>query len=307
MPNSCNKSKAVIIGAGSVGATVAYTLAIKMLVSEIVLIDVNKDKAVGEAMDLRHGLSYYEDMNIYAGEYEDCEGADYIIITAGAKQKPGETRIQLTDTNKNILNSIMQECLKYNKEAFYILISNPVDILTYNALKLSGLPKNQIFGTGTALDTSRLKYLLSKELGVSSSNIHAYIIGEHGDSSLPVYSHANIAGIPIKDFEGCTDEVLEACFEKAKNAAYEVIKRKGATFYAIALVVSEFIQIMQYDQKTIMPVSTMLEGEYGLTDICLGVPSIIGAKGVEKVIDLKLNDLEAKQLQDCANNIRQYL
>lgn len=303
----CKGSKAVIVGAGNVGATIAYTLAVKMLVEEIVLIDANADKAMGEVMDLQHGQAYYETLNVIAGTYEDCKGADYIIITAGAKQNPGETRLDLTERNKGILNSIMTEALKYNKDAYYILVANPVDILTYTALKTSGLPKNQVFGTGTSLDTSRFKYLIGQELNISPSNVHAYIIGEHGDGSLPVISHAHVGGVPIQKFEGFDKKKIEELYNKTRDAAYEVINKKGATFYAIALVTSEIIQAIEYDQKKIIPVTTLLEGEYGKKDVCVGVPCVIGKKGVEKVVELELSKDESMMLDYCVENLKKYL
>lgn len=307
MKARCKGSKAVIIGAGNVGATIAYTLAVKMLVEEIVLIDANADKAMGEAMDLQHGQAYYETLKVTSGTYEDCADANYIVITAGAKQNPGETRLDLTERNKGILNAILTETLKYNKEAFYILVSNPVDILTYNAIKMSGLSKNQVFGTGTSLDTSRFKFLIGKELGISPANIHAYIIGEHGDGSLPVISHAHVGGVPIQQFEGFDEKKVGELYNKTRDAAYEVIKKKGATYYAIALVTSEIIQAIEYDQKRIIPVTTLLEGEYGKQNVCVGVPCIIGKNGVEKVIELELSKDESMMLDYCVENLQKFL
>lgn len=302
-----NKSKVAIIGAGNVGATIAYTLALEMLVQEIVLIDRDHDKALGEVMDLKHGQTYYDSLKVNAGDYKDCADADYIVITAGAKQNPGETRLDLTTRNKEIIKSIVNSCLEYNDNAYYILVSNPVDILTYETLKVTGLPRNRVFGTGTSLDTSRFKYLIGQELGVSPSNVHAYIIGEHGDGSLPVISHAHIGGVPIQSFSNFDEKKIEELYNKTKNAAYEVISKKGATYYAIALVTAEIIQSIEYDQKKIIPVSTLLDGEYGHKDVCVGVPCVIGENGVEKIIELELSKEEQELLDFSVSNLKKFL
>lgn len=307
MSHRNNSTKATIIGAGNVGATIAYTLALKMIVQEIVIIDANKEKAEGEVMDLMHGQAYFQSLKISAGDYKDCKDSDYIIITAGAKQNPGETRLELTDRNKKILKSILSETKKYAPNAFYILVSNPVDILTYEAIKYLGAPRNHVFGTGTSLDTSRFKYLIGKEMGVSPSNIHAYIIGEHGDSSLPVISHAQIGGIPIQKYKNFKRSKIEELYNKTRDAAYEVISKKGATYYAIALVVSEIVQAIEYDQKKIIPLSTLLQGEYGHKDVCVGVPCVVGKGGIESVLELDLDSEENAMLEYCVNNLKKHL
>lgn len=300
----CHQSKLAIIGAGRVGTSLAYAAMIRKIVSEIVLIDRSRDKAKGEAMDLNHGLAYVEPIKVYDGDYSDLSGADYIVVTAGASQNSGETRLDLTRRNIEILKSIIPQILKYNIDAKIILVSNPVDILTYAALKLSGLPKNQIFGSGTSLDTSRFKFLLGQELGVSPDSVDAYIIGEHGDSEVAVYSSGDIAGIALKDFKGFSRATMKKIYEKTKNAAYEVIKYKGSTHYAIGLVLTEIIEALQHNEHKVMPVSTLLQGEFGIKDVCLSLPAVIGANGIERVMEIPLDKEEQKALEKSADILK---
>jgi len=298
-------SKAVIIGAGRVGTTLAYSLSIQLIVSEIVLIDLDRDKAKGEAMDLNHGLSYYENINIYAGDYSDCKDADYIIITAGVAQKPGQTRLDVAKQNVEIMKKIVPSILEHNTEARLILVSNPVDILTYATLKISGLPKNQVFGTGTMLDTARFRFLLGKHFDVGPSSVHAFIIGEHGDTELPVMSSANIAGIPLDRMHQYDEDKINEIFEKTKNAAYEVIKFKGSTFYAIGMVTTEILQSMEHDQNKVFPVSVLMDGQFGISDICLSLPSVVNKAGVQEVLELGLNTKEIEKLKKSADKLKE--
>ena len=297
-------SKLVVIGTGRVGSTFAYAAMIRKLVSEIVLVDINKEKAKGEVMDLNHAMSLAETLNIRAGDYKDCKGADYIVITAGASQKPGETRLDLVKKNTAIMKSIVPSILKYNKKAKFIIVSNPVDILTYAFLKISKLPRNQVFGSGTTLDTSRFKFLLGKHFGVSPDNVHGYIIGEHGDSEVAVFSSARIASIPLNKMKGYNARKMKKIFNDTKMAAYEIIKRKKATHYAIALVITEIIEAMNLNQHKIFPLSVLMKGEYGVKDVALSVPCKIGANGIEEVYKIPLNASELKAFKKSAVKLK---
>lgn len=304
-----NMQKCAIIGCGNVGATCAYTLMQDGILSELILIDANRKKAEGEAMDLSHALPLLSPMKIYAGEYSDLSDCAIIIIAAGANQYPGETRIDLLHRNASILRSILTEVKKYNSDAILLLVSNPVDILTYIALKQSGFSPSRVIGSGTVLDTSRLKSLVGKMLEVDSRNVHTFIIGEHGDSELPVWSSANISGIDLDDFckiNGVFDyrRKLEQMFEEVRTSAYKIIENKGATYYAIAEAVKRIVESIVRDEDSILPVSTLVEGHYGLHDICLGVPAIIGKNGVKNVLDIPLSDEEYNALHASAKALR---
>ena len=253
-----------IIGTGRVGTSLAFSLITQEIVNEIVLVGHHKEQAEGEAWDLDQGSIFTKSACVRAGDYSDLKDMDFVVFTLGASQKPGETRLDLINKNIAIFEDVVPKVFKYNKRATYLIISNPVDILTYITLKLTGLPKKQVIGSGTTLDSSRFRYLLGNKLNVSPHNIHAYILGEHGDSELPAISTAYVAGMPLKKFPGATDEVIDWAFEHTKNAAYEVIKKKGSTFWAISESVSGIINLMRYDDNAILPVSTLLEGEYGI-------------------------------------------
>lgn len=299
-------AKISIVGAGSVGATAAYALVIGGLASELVIVDVNKEKTLGEVLDLSHGAGFVKPVNIKAGEYKDTKDSDIVIITAGAAQKPGETRIDLVNKNIKILKSIVPEVVKYSPNSILLVVSNPVDILSYVAYKLSGFPKERVIGSGTVLDTSRLKYEISKRLKIDARDVHTYIIGEHGDTEFPAWSLTNIQGINIDEYAKEVDciynEAVRAeIHENVKNAAYEVINRKGATFYAIGLAIKRIVEAILGDEKCILPVSTLVEDYYDINNIYLGVPAIVGRNGVERVLKVSLNDDEIKKLQSSAN------
>lgn len=302
------KGKISIIGAGFVGATTAYTVLLGGLASEIVLIDVNKEKAIGEALDMNHCVSYIEHSNVIAGEYSDIKGSDIVVITAGANQKPGETRLDLLQKNTNILKGILNEVTKYcDKDTILLVVSNPVDILTHITYKLSGFSKIKVFGSGTVLDTARLKYSIAKRLNVSKKNVHSYIIGEHGDSELATWSATKIAGLNIDEYcklTGVPPISKEECYNETKNAAYEIIPRKGATYYGIAVAVRRIIEAIIGNENSILPVSCYLDGEYGIKDICLSVPTIVSKDGASKILELPLADDELKKLRDSANLIQ---
>ena len=307
-----NIQKCGIIGCGAVGATTSDTLLGSGLFNEMVLIDINHKKAEGEAMDIGHGAPFVTPVNIYAGDYKDLADAYLVIITAGANQIPGETRIDLAEKNVKIFKSIIPEIVRYNPDCILLIVSNPVDILTYVALKLSGFEPSRVIGSGTVLDTGRFKYLLGEYLGVDSRNVHALIIGEHGDSEVAVYSSANISGVDLDEFcriwgKGTDKESLHKIYEDVKNSAYAIIERKGATFYAIARVVKRIAQALIRDENTILTVSSLVEGHYGISNVCLGLPSVVGRDGVKQMIDTPLDEDEMMRLTASAQKLRQVL
>ena len=294
--------KCAIIGCGQVGASCAYAFMQSGLFTEMVLIDVNYEKAEGEAMDLNHGLPFRSPMKIYAGKYSDISDAYIIVIAAGANQKEGESRLELLSRNAKIMKSITDSITEYNKDAILLVVSNPVDILTYMILHFSGYPAQRVIGSGTVLDTARLKYLVGRKLDVDNRNVHTFIIGEHGDSELAVWSSANISGIDIADYVKvsgkCKDmECLYPLYYEVRDSACNIIKRKGATYYAIAEAVLRIAECIVRDEHSVLSVSTLCDGHYGIDDICIGVPSVVGRQGVEKVLDIPLDDYEKLQLQ----------
>ncbi len=298
-------TRVAIIGTGFVGASFAYALTQTGLVSEIVLIDLNRKKAEGEAMDINHGIEFVNPVKVWAGDYFDTAIADVIVITAGVNQKPGETRLDLALKNAAIVKSICTEIVKHTNNAIIVMAANPVDILTYVAIKETGFPFKRVFGSGTLLDTARFRYLLGEHLEVDPRSVHAYIIGEHGDSELPVWSKATVGGVPINKFchkhspSICQAE-LQGIFEQVKNAAYEIIERKGATYYAIGWGLKRIIEAVLMDQKSVLTVSTLLSEYNGVSDVCLGVPVVVGRNGVERVVELELSTAELAKLHESA-------
>ncbi|MBM6799065.1 L-lactate dehydrogenase, partial [Coprobacillus cateniformis] len=281
-----NMQKVAVIGCGFVGATSAFSLIQSGLFSEMVLIDANHEKAVGEAMDLSHGSAYSTPVKIYAGNYDDIVDAGLIVITAGANQKPNETRLDLVKKNVSIFKSIIPEIKERNCEGILLIVSNPVDILTYVTLKLSGFPANRVIGSGTVLDTARLKHVLGEHLQVDSRNIHAYVIGEHGDSELAVWSGAQVAGIHINHF--CElrghfqhQEAMNRLYQEVRDSAYHIIERKGATYYGVAVAVKRIAEAIVKNEHAVLPISSLMQGEFGLSDLCLSIPTVVGNKGVE--------------------------
>ena len=304
--------KIVIIGAGFVGSTTAYTLMISGLSSEMVLIDINKEKCEGEVMDLNHGMSFVSPVKIYAGDYSDCKNADIIIIAAGANQKPGETRIDLAHKNTAIFKNIISNVVKYNNDCILLVVTNPVDILTYVSYKVSGFPKSKVIGSGTVLDTSRLKYLIGEHISIDTRNVHGYIIGEHGDTELPSWSLTNIAGIQMDDYckmcPSCVNmNKRNEIFLNVKNAAYEIIDRKGATYYAVALAVKRIVEAIIRNENSILTVSSFLDNQFGLTDVCLSLPSIVNNKGIEKILDIPLSETEVELFQKSGNSLKEII
>ncbi|MBD2667174.1 L-lactate dehydrogenase [Richelia sinica FACHB-800] len=303
--------KGVIIGAGQVGMACAYSLLIQNILDEIVIVDINQHKLAGEVMDLNHGLPFLEPTLIRAGTLADGENADIVIITAGAKQKPGETRLDLVNRNVEIFQSLIPEVVKYCSTAILLIITNPVDIMTYVCLKISGLPSSSVIGSGTVLDTARFRYLLSEKLQLDPRSLHAYIIGEHGDSEVPVWSKVNISGMHILDETREEDEQIEPeldkIFAQVKNAAYEIIQRKGATSYAIGLAVAQITQSILRNQNRVLTVSSLINNIHGIQDVCLSLPAVVNRQGVTRVLNLSLNQTELQQLQLSSQILRQII
>lgn len=308
MSKQVDTRKAAMIGCGFVGSASAFALMQSGLFSELVLIDANHDKAEGEAMDIAHGLPFAGQMKIYAGDYDDIVDAAVIIVTAGAAQKPGETRLDLVNKNVNIFKSIIPEIAKRNYKGILLIVANPVDILTYTAVKLSGLPENRVIGSGTVLDTARLKYALGEHLEVDSRSVHSFIIGEHGDSEIVAWSSTNVSGIPVNDF--CElrghfnhEEAMHRIADDVKNSAYDIIEKKGATYYGIAMSVKRICECIMRDEKSILPISSMMHGEYGISDICLSMPTVVGREGVETRVPIQLNEQEESALSASAEQL----
>lgn len=305
-----NIQKAAMIGCGFVGSSSAFAMMRSGVFSELVLLDANRGKAEGEAMDIAHGLPFSRPMRIYAGDYPDLADCALIVISAGANQKPGETRLDLVKKNVAILRSIIPQITAVNREAILLVVSNPVDILTWAAQKISDLPPRQVIGSGTVLDTARLKYLLGEHLRVDSRSVHAFIVGEHGDSELAVWSGANVSGVDLDHFcelQEITDyqKVLELIYKNVRDSAYEIIDRKGATYYGIAASVARIAQCIVRDERSVMPVSVNLQGLYGVEDLCMSVPAVVGRDGAEKVLEIELSREERSAFQKSAQTLKE--
>ncbi|MDP8292944.1 MAG: L-lactate dehydrogenase [Candidatus Orphnella occulta] len=304
------KPKIAIVGCGNVGSTFAFALSTSGIAREITLVDTNQERAKGESMDLNHGASFIKPVLISHSGYEGCEGADIVVITAGVGQKPGQSRLDLVENNISIFKEMIPAITKYSKDAILLVVSNPMDILTYVTQKISGLPKNRVMGSGTVLDSSRFRFLIGKHCNVDPRNVHAYIIGEHGDTELAVWSHASIAGMVLKEYcplcnSKCNYHMeLDNIFNQVKNAAYEIISTKGATSYAIALALVRIVEAIIRDENSVLPISAYIEGYYGIKDICLSIPSIINKEGVKKVLRLDLSKDEQAQLVSSAGVLK---
>jgi L-lactate dehydrogenase len=291
--------KIAVVGVGAVGASTAYALAVSGLASELVLVDINSAKAEGEAMDLAHAAAFIKPIRIYAGEFEDCRDASIIIFAAGANQKPGETRLDLLLKNYSILKESLPRILG-GGDSIFIIVSNPVDVLTYAALKLSGLPPERVFGSGTVLDSSRFRHNLSDHCGVAPRNVHAYVVGEHGDSEVLLWSLANIAGTSIDrycDLAGIPPVNCQEVDSQVRNAAYEIISRKGASYYAVSLAIKRICESILRDENSLLSVSGLIEGQYGVSGCCLSLPSVISSKGRGKPLELPLSGEEEEALR----------
>jgi L-lactate dehydrogenase len=293
--------KVVVLGAGQVGATICFALTMSGLASTIVLVDVNSELAEGHAMDLNHGLSFVQPARIFAGNYSDCKGADIVVVTAGAAQKPGETRLDLVRKNTDIFKDIIPKITAHEPKTM-LIVSNPVDILTYVALKVSNYPMNRVIGSGTVLDTARFRFLLSRHYRVDPHNVHAYIIGEHGDSEVPVWSQTNIAGVPLEEYYSASErndpaEEREEIFGKVKNAAYEIINRKGYTNFAIALAVVRIVTSILRDENSVLTVSTLINNYYDISDVCMSIPTVLNMSGISRHIEISIDEAESRKLK----------
>ena len=308
-------SKITIIGAGSVGSTIAYNLSNNDIASEILLIDINKEKVEGEVMDIVQGTSFRNPISIVAGDYEDAKDSDIVIITSGIARKPGQTRIELTQTNVNILKSITPQIVKEAPNALYIIVSNPVDIMTYVFTKISGLPENQIIGSGTLLDTARLRFGLSEHFEVAQKNIHAYVFGEHGDTSFVPWSCADVSGASLDDYAemmrhlGKEPKPLDKAGmeEYVHKSGGIVIAKKGATFYAVSVAVCKLCGMLLSAYDSIATVSSVMHGEYGIEDVAISTLTLVGPNGVQGKVPLKLTDEEVAKLQKSANSLKKVI
>lgn len=301
--------KIAIIGAGTVGATAAYATLIRGLASELVLVDVNRAKAHAEALDLNHGMMFMPPAKVYDGDYADCAGSGIVIITAGAKQKEGQTRLDLARVNTEILKDMMPRLVKVVPDAIYLMVTNPVDVLTYVALKVSGLSKRRVFGSGTVLDTSRFRYLLGQHCGISVKNAHGYIVGEHGDSEVPLWSSVTMGGVRMEDYciacvNHCDEAMKEGIYKSVRDAAYEIIKAKGATYYAIGLTATRIIDSVLRDERRILTVTSLLEDYLGVSDVCLSVPTIVDAQGCEALVAVRMSDKELAAFRHSAEVVK---
>ena len=316
MTDAAKPVRIAIVGTGNVGATVAYALLWSGLAAEIVLIDANRARAEGEAMDLNHAMPFTRPVRIWAaaGEdpYAECAGAAIVALCAGAGQKPGETRLDLVKRNAGIFREVVPRIAQHNPAGILLIATNPVDVLTYVAWKWSGLPAQRVIGSGTVLDTARFRYLLSRHFGVDPRSVHAHIIGEHGDSEVPVWSLANVAGMRLRDYCAASgkpydQQAMDEIFRSTRDAAYHIIERKGSTYYAVAAGLMRIIEAIVRNQNTVLPVSSLVTDYYGVSDIALSLPSIVNRSGIERLVPLSLDEAEAAALRHSADVLRQTL
>ena len=312
MESAWKSRKVVIVGAGAVGSTFAYALAQRGLAEEISLIDMNQGLAAGQVLDLAHGLPYYPPVQINVGNKKDYADASVIVITAGAKQNPGETRLDLLQKNAVMTEAIVDDIVSENSQAILVVATNPVDVITYVALKRAGWPKGRVIGSGTVLDSARFRYLISQYCNVDVGNVHAYILGEHGDSELPAWSLTHVAGIPIDEYgpkygSGDWSAERERIVREVKESAYHIINYKGATYYAIGMALVRIVGAILQDQDSVLTVSTLLDGEYGIRDVCLGIPCVVGQGGVMKVVEAALSREEEKAREKSAATLQEAL
>lgn len=303
-------NRVALIGTGFVGSSYAFALLNQGITEELVLIDLNEAKAEGDAMDLNHGLPFSPSRTkIWYGTYADCDQADLVVITAGANQKPGETRLDLVEKNTKIFKGIVEQIMASGFDGIFLVATNPVDILTHAVWKFSGLPKERVIGSGTILDTARFRFLLGDYFDVDTRNVHAYIIGEHGDTELPVWSHADIAGTKISEWtknkQGFNQEDLDNIFINVRDAAYHIIERKGATYYGIAMGLVRLTKAILQNENSVLTVSAYLEGEYGQNDIYIGVPAVVNRGGIREVVELDLNEEEKERFTHSVNVLKQ--
>lgn len=290
-------TRIAVIGAGHVGTTFAYALLWSGLAAEIVLVDADFARAEGEAMDLNHAIAFTRPTRIRAARLEECEGAAIVVVAAGAAQKPGETRLDLLRKNTGMIRAMAPALARRNPDAILLIATNPVDVLTYEACRVSGLPRGRVIGSGTVLDTARFRYLLGTRYGVDPRNVHAFIVGEHGDSEVALWSCAHIAGMPVREKD-------EAIFRDTRDAAYRIIERKGATYYAVAAGLVRIVESILRDQRSVLTVSSLIDGAYGIRDVCLSLPAVLGRGGVERLLDLELAEEELAALRRSAELLR---
>jgi L-lactate dehydrogenase len=307
-----NASKVGLVGTGLVGSSFAYGLMIRGIATELILVDAQREKAIGEMMDFNHGLSFTRPMKISAGGFEELSGAHVVVIAAGASQKPGETRLDLLARNTRIFQSIVPQVVRHNPGGIILIATNPVDILTYVSLRESHLPPARVIGSGTILDTSRFRFLLGQYYGVDSRSVHAYIIGEHGDSEIPLWSLANIGGVRLQEFaplknRAYNQEEMNQLFVEVRDAAYEIIKRKGATYYAIGLGLLSIVEAILGDFRAVLSVSTLMTGHYGVSDMCLSLPCVVGENGIEEILTLNLSGTEEDGFRASAEKLKSTL
>lgn len=312
MNTAVNNRKVVIIGAGKVGASVAYTVMMNNLTSEVVLIDVDREKANGEALDICHGIAYLRQVIVRDGDYADCTDAGIIVITAGIPRQPGQSRLDLANVNISVTCDIVQKIMQYAQNPIIIVISNPVDVLTYIVQKESGLPASRVIGSGTALDTGRFRYLLSRQCDVDVRSVNAYIVGEHGDNGVPVWSQASIGTKSLDEYcqddhKKCPQTIKEQIFEQTRVAGAEIIKKKGATFYGVALAAASIVGAIIGDENATFTVSSTLDGQYGINDVALSLPCIINKNGIERYDDIRMDKAELQKFKDAADKLKNVL
>lgn len=305
---SKNHQKVVLVGDGSVGSSYAFAMAQQGIAEEFAIVDIIKERTEGDAMDLEDATAFTAPKNIYSADYDTCKDADLVVITAGAPQKPGETRLQLVDKNLKIIKSVVEPIVKSGFDGIFLVAANPVDILTYAVQKLSGFPKNKVVGSGTSLDSARLRVALGKKLHVDPRDVIANIMGEHGDSEFAAYSSATVGGKPLLDIakdEGISEDELLKIEDDVRNKAYEIINRKGATFYGVATALMRISKAILRDENSVLPIGAPMNGEYGLNDLYIGTPAVVNASGVAKVIEVPLNDREKKAMADSAKQLEE--
>lgn len=306
--SNTDRQKVILVGDGAVGSSYAYAMVLQGIAQEVGIVDIYKDKTKGDAMDLSSALPYTAPKKIYSAEYSDCKDADIVVITAGAPQKPGETRLDLVSKNLKILKSIIDPVVESGFDGIFLVAANPVDILTYATYKMSGFPKERVIGSGTSLDTARFRQEIADLVQVDARSVHAYILGEHGDTEFPVWSHANIGGIKIsewiKNHPDIDESKLVNIFENVRDAAYNIIKLKGATFYGIGTSLARITKAIFNDEQAILPLSVYMEGQYGLNDVYIGTPAVIGRNGIVSVLEIPLDDQEKESMNKSAGQLK---
>lgn len=311
MSNEKKHQKVILVGDGAVGSSYAFALVTQNIAQEVGIVDINKAKTEGDAIDLSHALAFTSPKTIYSATYEDAHDADIVVITAGAPQKPGETRLDLVHKNLKINREVVTSIVNSGFDGIFLIAANPVDILTYSTWKFSGFPRERVIGSGTSLDSARFRQALAELVGVDARNVHAYILGEHGDSEFPVWSHANVAGLQIYDWvkshPDINEEEIVDLFFSVRDAAYTIIEKKGATFYGIAVALARITKAILDDENAVLPLSVYMDGEYGLEDIFIGAPAVINAKGIKQVIEIPLTDGERERMHASAKQLKEII